>query len=509
MKIYNFKRIILYLLAFLIPSVLVLFFCAIRKISPNELYIPSSYNNDCVFYYKMVDAICNHGRILGYFGYNESKALYGGYGVWSPLTIFFWILWGAVFGWNYYSGIICNIVILSFGFLSFVSLSEIRLKNVVLIYASLLFFPAFQINALNLLPESSLLFLLLVYFGMIFKINNNGFRFGYFLSIIIIIIFLSFVRPYFLSLFIFPFCLSVKNKQKISAFCVVILSLFSFLGFLLVSHFFTSPYFTPSFNYDILGYLFRLDFRNFIGYLLYLFKSMFTSFIIYIKNAFDYGLTVGTIIFSVFIIIVIMLVYCLINRNFKHKNIYYLYILFCLFQLIAETIFAQRANEACRHFWCYSIIGIILICTSEFINIIKIIPLIFNIIFCARGAFYPTDYDVPLKNTNVIENVTFWESIFDNNDILCDTDGFSNTVIWVIGDYIDDVLYVTEYSELYSLPSGVGVSCCYSDYVADNIETLKSRYIITIPDGIVSDLCIDNGYYAIASNDYAVMYKRY
>ena len=63
--------------AFIFPFILCLLFCAIKKTSLFHIYLPSSLNNDSLFYYKVVEAIAKYGIPRGYFGYNESHALIG------------------------------------------------------------------------------------------------------------------------------------------------------------------------------------------------------------------------------------------------------------------------------------------------------------------------------------------------------------------------------------------------------------------------------------------------
>ena len=117
---------------------------------------------------------------------------------------------------------------------------------------------------------------------------------------------------------------------------------------------------------------------------------------------------------------------------------------------------------------------------------------------------------IDVSNAYVSENVDYWLGVFAKENIInTGSVGYDNTVIWIIGDYIGDDLYITEYRELFALPPGIGISCCYPDYILNNFSELKSRYIITLPEGYVYDACTYAGYEVVGNSEYVVMFRRY
>ena len=66
--------------------------------------------------------------------------------------------------------------------------------------------------------------------------------------------------------------------------------------------------------------------------------------------------------------------------------------------------------------------------------------------------------------------------ILDENS----TDPWDNTVIWTYG---------IDFTYLYALPNGVGINLCGEDYVKDNFDILKPKYIVTDIGGEIDVLC--------------------
>ena len=86
---------------------------------------------------------------------------------------------------------------------------------------------------------------------------------------------------------------------------------------------------------------------------------------------------------------------------------------------------------------------------------------------------------------------------------------YDNTVIWVLTDDLPEGIVYTGWQYLYSLPGGFGISCCTAEYVMENLESLKSKYLCVVPGGPIEDRCLEMKYEKIVGNEYAVLYRRY
>ena len=507
--------IIKILLSLAFPALLCLAYCLIRGISPSDLYVPASYNNDCLYYYKLVDAVVAHGGPVGYFGFNESHALIGGFAAWSPLIVLPWSLWGLIFGWSYSSALICNVVIFSLSLAAFVYLSEIDIKELGILFLMLFLFPSFTIHLLNIMPEIIVVSIVLIYYGYVVRATKREIRNSYIVVMFVISAFLTIMRPYMALLMILPAYFLGRKKGKAAGF-------FAFLGTVLLSgvcnaligHFFTSAYFEPLFKTDIFKMLLKGKFTESYYTAARVFKSMAVGLAEAVHDSFAYGLTMGTHYVIAAVTAVFAIVLLLRKEKKEDKPMYAAFAASVLGLVLAIVFLLQKTNEGGRHIFAFSVVGIVLVCLCGLDRmgiVIKSMILLLLITFCVRGAMVPTDYDIPVKTAEIAAEGEFWRNVFESEGLAEPGEkGYDNTVSWVFVDYDGNGnMLVTRYSELYELPSGVGISCCYPDYIINNIGSLKSRYVVTASDGKVADLLRENGIEAVAEHGNVVMFKRY
>lgn len=81
-------------------------------------------------------------------------------------------------------------------------------------------------------------------------------------------------------------------------------------------------------------------------------------------------------------------------------------------------------------------------------------------------------------------------------------------VIRVLGDMVDGSPSVTTWQLLYALPPGFGISCCTFDYVTENFDFLRSRYVYVVQGGIIEEKCILAKYSKVAEGAGGVLYCR-
>ena len=104
----------------MIRTVFVIVFCMVPLLSAilfclkdgrwiGDVYIPLGGWSDEITYYKQIEGILSYGMPRGFFGYNQSRALYGSLGVWGMIPLIPYVVWGGIFGWNYSSPIFANI----------------------------------------------------------------------------------------------------------------------------------------------------------------------------------------------------------------------------------------------------------------------------------------------------------------------------------------------------------------------------------------------------------------
>ena len=508
------SNIVKIILALLIPIAVSLIYCLIRGVSLGELYLPASYNNDCVYYYKLVGAAVRYGSPTGYFGFNESHAAIGGFAAWNPLIILPWVLWGVVFGWHYSSVFVCNIVLFSLALAAFVWLSEIDFKGLAVLFVMLLLFPSFTIHLLNVLPEVLMASVVLIYLGFAVRAVNRGAKTSYIVVMYVAAAYLTMVRPYMVLLMILPAYYLGKNKKKLAGFIsFVLVAIGSLAANALISKYFSADYFDPLFKLDIVKLVLHGQFSEAYWTATALLKKMSISISEAILDAFDFGLTMGTQYVVAIVTAVLMVIFSLKRGENKLRPIYLLFSCSTFAVLLSVIFFLHKTNEGGRHLWVFAFAGIVIVCLNGFKVqgiVSKAVVGLLLIVFCLRGAMVPTDYDIPIGDEATKANVEYWQQVFEDKNIFSqDAKGYDNTVIWVFLDSAGWGQVVTEYDELYSLPTGTGISCCYPDYVISNFDSLQSRFILTDSRGEVSKLCDEKGLKVVGQHENVIMYQRY
>ena len=227
----------------------------------------------------------------------------------------------------------------------------------------------------------------------------------------------------------------------------------------------------------------------------------------FISGAFSYGLTAGTQYVVAAIVAIALSVFCFSKKEKEQRpaNIVFTITLWSVFAAI--FLLLQKANEGGRHVWVFTIVGCILVFSNKWSKktvifgtwLIGILG-----VFLVQGSMVPTDYDVPVMDEALKSDVEYWERIFTEKNISAGEQlSYDNTCVWVLtdGDRI------TNHKELYALPEGMGISCCFADYVTENLDVLKSGYIATVAGGDIDILCGQSGWTEIGRTENVVVYQ--
>ena len=488
----------------LFPFLLCLFYCMIRGWSVFSLYIPNSDNNDCLFYYKQVESILSCGFPKGFFGFNESRAMYGSMAAWSPVIYMPWVIWGRIFGWNYYSPLVCNLTFFSTSLAGTVLLVRPRWREILFFLATLTFFPSIPIHLMNVLPEAIVGSVVLLFFGMAMRfIKKKGTVTLIFMSVCIC--FLTLIRPYMVLLVILPLICLIREKEKWWKYVMLLSSgALSLTAYVLLMHYFTAEYLSPLYDLNAVKMFFEGNVTGAVSYLKKTVGWVLPDIITYLKGAFAYGLTAGTQYIVVMISTLGLLFSSLDKKNKGNRLINYSYTGIVLALFLAILFLLQKANEGGRHFWVFALAGCMILCFQEWDipNIISRFALLaVLVLFLIRGSLVPTDYDIPKPDVELKANIENWEKLFDREIVLSNTTGYENTIIWVLTDNKNGEDTVTAFNELFALPEGMGISCCTSEYVRNNFHSLKSRYLATPVQGEIHKRCEEEGWKTIGAND--------
>ena len=506
------------LIALLFPFVLCLIYFLVRGISPFDIYVPASKNNDSLYYFKLVEAMRYNLYPRGYFGFNESHAANLTFAAWSPLMLLPWAAASLIFGWGFRTAVFINVLLFAIAFAVFVFLTDLAIEKYLNLTIILAFFPSFFIHLMCVLPEAVIAGLMLIFLGLAYRISldkNNGKKAenASFIFLILISAFLTLLRPYMVVFFLIPILLGFKKKKAVFGIVSIVLTLLSIAGYFIVAKLFTAEYFTPLFDLGIIKLFLHGKFTEGFWSSVYVIRNMKNEIFAQMEDAFAYGLTSGThyVLLSFEFVAVLFLTF--FKKNKKVRVIAITYLIAVAGVISAIVLLLQKANEGGRHIWVFCIIGIAVIVFFKEGNeshVPKLLIAALLVVFMIRGAVTPTDYDVPYDDRNVKETVTAWEDIFEKENVaLSDNTGYENTVIWVFIDYVDGKQVVTEFNGLYALPKGFGISCCSPDYVLTYFDNLQSKYIFTYDGALVAEECEEYGYRIVGKYGNSVMYERY
>lgn len=496
---------------FLFPLLGCLIYLAVRGISPADLYLPDSYNNDTLYYYKLVEAILHCGIPKGYFGFNESHALVGSFAAWSPLILLPWTLLGFLFGWSYSSILIFNVFLIAASMAAFGLLVDPKWKNILWLMILLGVFPNFWMHILVGMPEIVLISFVILYLGFALRsADETKEHRGCIGGMLAVGGFLTLIRPYLVLFLVLP-CLKMIKKQKrrgivlSGVFLTLILSIY-----FLISHYLTAPYLTPLFDLSLVKLFLSGHFIRGTAEMFNTMRRVLPQIGTFAVSAFRRGELAG-VQYCVAIAGFVTCVFGAIREKDKNKRTVFFQCLLCGFMTFgAIVLLLQKANEGGRHILLFAVLFLILSSFAENrqSDILRVCLVIFMLFFVFRGALVSTDYDLGIRNEKTVEQNTYWTDVFAEQNISAEGElGYDNTVIWVLYDMADNQVMALNHRELYALPAGMGISCCERQYVIDSLTKLNSKYLATVSGGMIDALCLENGKEEIGRTDDLVIYR--
>ena len=516
----------------LLPILCCLVTCAMQGKTIGQVYLPASEWNDELFYFKQVEGIVNYGYPQGYFGFNESHALKLSFAAWSPVLVWPWILWGLLFGWNLMSPIICNILLLTLAVFVFVWLVKPTWKQLGVLTLLFCLYTPFVRYMLSGMPEIICFSMLIVFYGL--AVNYLERERGCKLALLFIMSgLLVLMRPYMLLFMFLPMYLWVrKSKWKGLIGSVVIFGVV--LGcYALIKHYLGAEYFAPLFFTEWITTFFDkgivAGFRNFFGTLYY----MGSAFVGHTVQGFRSGLASGAFFAGYLVTMGILLWQSFGDwrrarkektagedgqkktenvRKLSSRLIVEAHLALCFVGMLFALLLMYKLTEGSKHLLTFMAAGIFVISLMRTRTFKKAVLLGATFaFFYSYMAVDPYDYRIPFKEPERVEQIAYWEEIFEENLELKDVNvpNFDNVVIWTFSDKISEETVTAKWQIFHALPEGFGISCCMPDYVNANLESMQSKYIATVAGGTIDEMCADAGYRELGRDGDMVLYERY
>lgn len=528
-----------------LPIIASLVYCASRGQSIADVYLPSSGRNDELIYYKQVEAILRCGYPQGYFGFNESHALKLSFAAWSPVLLLPWVLWGLAFGWNLLSPVLCNIFLLTVAMLLFGLLARPGWRETGITAFLFFLFQPFSWYMLCGMPEMGCISLLLVFYGAA-KAWLRRERAWLLALMFALAGLLTLMRPYLLLFLFLPayfwifgtagrgsagdapertgFGRWMKARWKAllgtAAIFAAVLGAYAW-----INHFLAAEYLEPLYYMDWLTAFFERGLwgglKNFLGSLC----AALVAFWNHMRQGAASGLAAGAI-FCCYTAMFLVLLYQSVRdfaalRMCRRKGedpgalfgqlVLEGHLAFAFLGMLGAQLLMYNFFDGCKHLLTFLAVGVFLVggMRTAYFKKAVLTAAVFAYFFFWQGDGF-AEYWPDFVRPEVEEHMESFSAAVEREVALTGDvrPNYDNVVIWVLADEVRGDMAYTGWQYLYSLPAGFGISCCTSDYVAEQFDDLKSRYLCVAPGGPIEEKCIRAGYGKIAGNEYAVLYRR-
>lgn len=507
----KYARFLTALLAALFPVVLCVITCLIDGKGVWDVYIPASTWNDELYYYKLVEAILEHGYPQGYYGFNESQAQYLSFAAWSPVLLLPWVLWGLCFGWNFLSPVLCNLFLICLALFIFTYVVKPGKWQMVSMFGMLAVFTPLVRYTFACMPEITCFFLIIVFLALAISYCDK--KKNYKLVLMFLLASLAtLMRPYFILFLFLPGYFLWKKRKWIGS--LVTLGTMGVTGviYAAIKICFGAEYFTDLFNIDWITTFFTKGIFSGIKYMLYKLVDTGIYFFRMLVEGFRSGLPAGAL-FGGFLLLFIWLFITAISKV-KAKDKYacvYVHFCFCTFGMWMALLLMYKMTEGSKHLSAFIVTGILLLALVEVKQCYKWI-----VTFVMCGYLFivmanePVNYEIPYKTAELENKLeVLYKELEEGMEVSDLVPSFENDIIWLFSDNVNGKEIQLAWQMLYALPDDYGISICYADYVKENFENLKCRYIAVIPDGDIEWMLSKAQKEKIAENEQIAVYKLY
>lgn len=506
-----------------LPVLCCFVYCAMQGRSIGEVYLPQSEWNDELFYFKQVEGIVNFGYPQGYFGFNESHALKLSFAAWSPVLVFPWIIWGLLFGWNLLSPVICNILLLTVVMFAFVWLVRPTWKQLGILTLLFCLYTPFVRYMLSGMPEVICFSMLILFYGLGFNYLKRETTCKLVLLFVISGL-LTLMRPYMILFLLLPMYFWIRRKGWKGALGSV--AVLAMVGgcYVLIKHYLGAEYFAPLFFTDWITAFFE---QGLFGGIHHFFGKLYwmgSSFIGHTVEGFRSGLASGAFFGGYLVMMAVLLVQSLTDYRAYKKNkkegresadkllVLESHLAFSFVGMLFALLLMYKLTEGSKHLLTFMAAGIFIVSLmrTRFYKKAVLVGAAFAYLYSFM-AVEPYDYQVPFATKERIEQMDSWQQGLSGELMLSDKQApnYDNVVIWVLWDNTPTGRVSSRWQILYALPEGFGISCCEGEYVAENFDTLQSKYLAVVAGGEIDKRCQEAGLRQIMCDDDMVLYERY
>lgn len=507
-----FLKKVIMLLFILTPLWSAFLFCLKDGRGISDIYIPLGGWSDEITYYKQIQGILSHGMPRGYFGYNQSRALYGSMGVWGLIPLIPYVIFGWVFGWDYSSPLYANIffcVLALFALCKLLHLSEKAMGALSAFWVTNQFLNRYVLSGV---VEASVIMQLTVIIACgeyllsekIREQRNRSFSPGKDCFAMVLCTamtcMLSLARPYFAVFFLIPLWKSVLDRKKGWIAVLPILALSIMVLFFLNNYFFCSTYFTNIFSFE------KLRTAGVAGFFMSIFNGIveIARLIWYAVRYKGSGAGWYYLIWAIEIAVMVIACVCHLCRHKKQPRMFIVALIGNVLILLSIIELYDLVVGA-RHLLSLIVVNAVLLVGFHFsIGAVLALVCFFSLVQ-TQGA-----EGLPYKNDAYVEYMEALEEKFLEVVTITDEISYDNVVAMPTADTSvqnPGQGVCTYYGILFAMPSGVGISLDFQDFYNDP-ENIKAGYILVHPEGTIREILERVGMDCIFENDELALYAR-
>ncbi len=457
------KKRIVVLIALITPILSMILMMLVQGLWFNSISISCSMWNDELIYYKQIEGMLDYGSPIGYYGYSESHAAIGTYGAWGPVVLLPFMIFGKIFGWTTASPIIANLVFTTVALVLFAVMCRPSLEKQIYISLIYLAYGIVTRYVVSATPESMLLALALIYCILTYKVIIEEDNLAMRIIAYAIMFYITAARGYY-AIFSVLMMVALLKRRRFIELAIQVISLIAavILFFYVISNY-CAPYFGSTLDTSMLSDL---------NAIIVLIEDGIAMSFTLMKTALTTNDTIrGSWYIAYFVLGVVLLLFLAVKRN--------LYALTCAlmwFVLILAMWILYNPQEGARQLMNCALIGLIFVPYLFDANIVSrvfkvaIVIGLFYMFWLSTDSFY---VDLPAKNNELVAQMKE-QNLSEIMPV--DDEPWNNTVVWTL---------TCPFDELYALPSGFGINCCYDDYVINYFYYVQSKYVAAAADGDV------------------------
>lgn len=514
------KGLILQMIIFgLFPLICAEIYCLKDAHRIRDIYLPMSYWNDELFYYKQVEAVVHYNLPQGWFGFLEQHANRYPFAAWSPTILLPWVIWGKMFGWNLLSPIYVNILCNMAAMAVFAVLIRPSVKQSVILLALMMVFTPYTRYMLSGMPEA-----LFMAAGIIFSAVTISYirkeKLWKLVVMFLIPVYFTLSRPYLGMLFLIPVWYAFRrNRRKGSIISLSVVG-GTLGGYVLLTKLCTAPYLEPIVKTSWLR-IFVSD--GLAAGIRYVFLTLKDNIIIlfeeYLKRAVKFGLFSGSLYALVGLTALFLLfrfVWAWKKGKEKELRTLALFQFFMTAGMVLAIFFFYKLGEGSKHLMIFILMSLILIALmEEKYYFMKIFAGSLCFYFFVIKALAPYDWQVAYDDSGMGMEARSLEAQLDETMALSSQEDFTdmeeyrydNTVIWLSYDIIGEETVTEWWGLLYMIPKGFGINHCSQTYVMEHFDELRSGYIAALPGGQVEERLLQADAELIAETEHMCVYR--